>query len=69
MAQQTSTSNSGVQRPALLDTLTTTQMSELEEQISENDRKGFDTRAEAWGWSKQQTDEIWSWMEGQQPRR
>ena len=69
MAQQTSTSNSNAQRPALLESLTTTQMSELEEQISENDRKGFDTRADAWGWTRQQADEIWTWMEGQQPSR
>ena len=56
-------------RPMVLDSLSTTHMSELEEQISENVRKGFDTRAESYGWNKQQADEIWSWLEGRQPSR
>jgi hypothetical protein len=53
-------------RPIMLDSLTATQMSELEQQISEGDRKGFDTRAEAYGWKPEQAQEIWSWLEGEQ---
>ncbi len=54
-------------RPIVLDSLSTTQMSELEQQIAERDRKGFDTRAKAYGWNPEQAQEIWSWLEGRQP--
>jgi hypothetical protein len=56
-------------RPNILDDLSATQMSELEEQITEDDRQGFDRRAEAYGWPSEQAEEIWTWLKGQQSTR
>lgn len=50
------------ERPALLDTLTATQMDELDRQVGENDRDGFNNRAEGYGWDAQTTEQIWRYM-------
>lgn len=46
----------------MLDNLTGTQMDELGRQVSENDRNGFNWRAESFGWDAQTTEQIWRYM-------
>ena len=50
------------ERPALLDTLSGTQMDELERQVNENDRNGFNWRAESFGWDAPTSEQIWRYM-------
>ena len=49
-------------RPAVLYDLSASQMEEIYQQSVEDDRAGFDRRADAYGWSADQADEVWSWM-------
>jgi hypothetical protein len=51
-----------LERPDVLDDVTVTQIEELETQVAEDDRDGFYRRAEAYGWSREQADEVWEWM-------
>lgn len=52
-----------IERPAVLYDLTKTQNLELHTQFEEGDREGFNWRAESFGWTQQQADEVWSWFE------
>jgi hypothetical protein len=49
-------------RPAVLNYLTTTQLTEVEQQFEEGDRAGFDRRAEAYGWSADEATAVWTWL-------
>jgi hypothetical protein len=53
----------GLTRPMVLEELTATQLMELESQFDEGDRQGFDWRAESFGWSQEQTQEVWTWFD------
>jgi hypothetical protein len=52
-----------LERPAVLHELTKTQNLEIQSQFDEGDRKGFDWRAESFGWTPEQANEVWSWFE------
>jgi hypothetical protein len=51
-----------IERPAVFDKLTVTQLTELISQVDEEDREGFEWRAEQFGWSKEQIDQVWDWL-------
>jgi hypothetical protein len=51
-----------INRPEVMDQLTVTQLDELINQVEEEDREGFGWRAEQFGWSKEQLDQVWDWM-------
>jgi hypothetical protein len=55
------------ERPALLDTLSTTQMDELEQQYAQNDRDGWNRLCEEYGWTPDTGAAIWTWF-GQSDR-
>lgn len=62
--QQTDQANvAPVSRPAMMEQITPTQLAELEAQFDERDRKGFDWRAESFGWTPDQANDVWSWFE------
>jgi hypothetical protein len=53
----------GLTRPAVLEELTATQLTEIESQFDEGDRQGFEWRAESFGWSREQAQEVWTWFD------
>ena len=57
--------NTTLQRPAVLDTLSDTQMKELEFQAEEYDREEFFRLAATYGWDEGMVDEVWRWFEVQ----
>lgn len=52
-----------LQRPAVMDTLTETQLNELEFQAAEYDREDFFRIASNYGWTEQTTEDVWKWFE------
>ncbi len=46
-------------RPSVLDTMSETQMEELEQQFKENDRSYFNELGNSYGWSEDQTNAVW----------
>jgi hypothetical protein len=56
----------GATRPTVLDNATETQILELGRQFAENDRQAWDALTGSYGWSEQQSSEVWAWF-GQQP--
>jgi hypothetical protein len=66
MADQQSQARNGLQRPDILKNVTETQVAELEAQVEENDRRGFDWRTESFGWSREEAEEVWAWMKAGQ---
>lgn len=49
-------------RPDVMDSLTETQLSELENQFDENDRDQFNTIADSYGWDTSTCDNVWDWL-------
>jgi hypothetical protein len=49
-------------RPAVLDTVTETQMRELENQFDEQDRQGWQRLTESYGWSQEESEAVWNWF-------
>jgi hypothetical protein len=49
-------------RPAVLDTITTTQMDELERQFDEANRQGWQRLVESYGWTPEVGQEVWAWF-------
>ena len=49
-------------RPAVLDTVTETQMQELENQFDEQDRQGWQRLTESYGWSQEESEAVWNWF-------
>lgn len=49
-------------RPDVMDRLSETQLSELENQFDENDRDEFNTIAKSFDWDKQTCDQVWNWL-------
>jgi len=47
-----------VQRPAIMEELTETQLFEIENQFDEGDREGYAWRAESFGWTPEQAAEV-----------
>ena len=54
-------------RSAVLDSVTETQLLELEQQFEEQDRMGWKRRTEAYGWSDEESEAVWRWF-GIQPK-
>jgi hypothetical protein len=61
--QQAEPGSVEIERPAVFETLTATQLAELENQFDEGDRRGFDWRAESFAWTAEQAKEVWDWFE------
>jgi hypothetical protein len=49
-------------RPAVMATLSETQMQELTRQFAERDRQAWDALTKSYGWSGEQSDEVWRWF-------
>ncbi len=49
-------------RPSVLDTMSETQMDELERQYSEGDHQAWDTLTNSYGWTKDQGNKVWQWF-------
>ncbi|HET7079472.1 MAG TPA: hypothetical protein VFM49_18730 [Chloroflexia bacterium] len=49
-------------RPDVLSRLTPTQLDALELQFNEQDRQEWNTFTDSYGWSKQESDEVWQWF-------
>lgn len=58
-------SDKNMTRPAVMETLTETQLSELEFQAGEYDREEFLEYGANYGWDKQTAEEVWRWFEVQ----
>ena len=62
-------SNTGSEnRPAVLDQISETQMDELDRHYDEQNRDGWNTLGQSYGWSEQQSEEVWNWF-GEDPSR
>ena len=62
----TSVGGGGSTRPAVLENASETQILELERQFTESDRQGWDALAGSYGWSDQESSQVWDWF-AQQP--
>ena len=49
-------------RPAVMDTLTETQLQELEFQFDESDRDEFDQIASNYDWPEDVVQSVWDWF-------
>lgn len=58
-------SESNMQRPAVMETLSETQLQELEFQASEYDQEQFKEIASTYGWDETTVNEVWNWFEVQ----
>ncbi len=58
--------SSDMSRPAVLEDITETQLQELERQFDEEDRDEWDQLTDSYGWSKDDSEAVWSWF-GAQP--
>ena len=56
----------GGERPGVLENISETQMQELERQFNEGDQEGWKALTQSYGWSSQQSQEVWTWF-GQRP--
>ncbi|MDQ6694548.1 MAG: hypothetical protein M3014_09030 [Chloroflexota bacterium] len=59
-------SQGGDPRPEALRNISETQMQELERHYSEQDRDEWNTLVQSYGWSKDQSDEVWQFF-GEKP--
>ncbi len=57
--------NTTLQRPEVLDTLSDTQMKELEFQAEEYDKEEFFRVAATYGWDDGTVEDVWKWSEVQ----
>ena len=55
-------------RPALLDNISDTQMLELERQFEEQDREAWDALTGSYGWSSDESDNVWQWFAQKPPQ-
>jgi len=55
-------SGSAMNRPEVLTRLTSTQLDALELQFNEQDRQEWNTFTDSYGWSRQESDEVWQWF-------
>jgi hypothetical protein len=49
-------------RPAVLEGVTDTQIEELERQFNDQDQQGWDRLMESYGWSGEDSEEVWNWF-------
>lgn len=63
MEHQRADQSANITRPSIMEDLTATELSELENQFDEGDREGFAWRAQSFGWSPEQAQEVWNWFE------
>jgi hypothetical protein len=49
-------------RPVIMESLTASQLEELELQVDEDDREEFTTIATSYGWDKGLADQVWDWL-------
>ena len=54
--------NTNLSRPDVMDKLSETQLSELENQFDENDRNEYNTIAKSFGWDEKTCDQVWDWL-------
>ncbi|HVF98295.1 MAG TPA: hypothetical protein VND68_00520 [Chloroflexia bacterium] len=64
--EDTSGGGAGSTRPSVLDNASETQILELGRQSAEGDRQGWDALTGSYGWSDEQSNEVWDWF-AQQP--
>ncbi len=57
----------GGDRPEVLDTISETQLNELDRQYDEGDREYWYDLTNSYGWTRSQADEVWNYF-GQRPR-
>lgn len=50
-------------RPDVMDSLSESQLSELENQFDQNDRNQFNTIAQSFGWDEQTCNQVWEWLD------
>jgi hypothetical protein len=62
IASMANTGSDNTNRPDLMDSLTETQLSELENQFDENDRDQFNTLAGSYGWDMETCQRVWDWL-------
>lgn len=51
-----------INRPDVMESLSATQLSELENQVNENDHDEFNTIAKSYGWEAATCDKVWDWL-------
>lgn len=56
------TNSGNTTRPDVMEALSETQLSELENQYDENDRDEFNTIAESFGWDADTCQTVWDWL-------
>ena len=66
MDNSQSGSGQGGDRPGVLENISETQMQELDRQFDEGDEEGWKALTQSYGWSSDQSQEVWSWF-GQRP--
>lgn len=57
------TTTEKLQRPIVMDTLTETQLKELEFQASEHDKEDFFRIGANYGWHRETTGHVWQWFQ------
>lgn len=55
-------SGGGSSRPAVLDNISETQLLELERQFTEDDRQAWDALTGSYGWSGDESEQVWQWF-------
>ena len=55
----------GMERPAVLNQISSTQMEELDRKLRDNDEAGFRRLAESYAWDKQTCEQVWTFMHHQ----
>jgi hypothetical protein len=61
--QQTNQTNAmPMERPAVMERLSITQLSELESQFAQGNREVFNTNAASFGWPREEADRVWNWF-------
>lgn len=60
--QQSGGGSSGPNRPEVLDSVSETQIDELEHQFEEGDRSAWLTLTNSYGWTPIQSEEVWAWF-------
>jgi hypothetical protein len=51
-----------LKRPEVLNDITDTQMEELERQFDEGDRQAWNALTDSYGWTPEQSEEVWNWF-------
>ena len=49
-------------RPAIMESITETQLEELRFQYDDNDREQFNALADSYGWTLEDADQVWNFI-------